>query len=66
MGSLLGKPKIPVQKPPEPAPSPLTVNEDVVAMQTQDRLRRKKGRASTLLSSGSPSGVVGTKVALGS
>jgi hypothetical protein len=52
--------------PPEPAPSPLTVNEDVVDLQTRDRLRRKKGRASTVLTDGgsAPTGV-GIKTALG-
>jgi hypothetical protein len=63
---LFGKPKIPKAIPPEPAPSPLTVNEDVVDLQTRDRLRRKKGRASTVLTDGgsAPTGV-GIKTALG-
>lgn len=52
MGSLFGKPKIPKQTPPEPPPPPITVNEDVVTRQGLDRNRRKRGRASTLLSSG--------------
>lgn len=65
MSSLFGKPHIPKPTPPEPAPSPLSVNQDVVDLQTRDRLRKKKGRASTLLSVGSNPGGVGVKKALG-
>jgi hypothetical protein len=57
MGSLFGKPKIPKQTPPEPPPSPITVNEDVVTRQGLDRIRRKRGRASTLLNNGAPASV---------
>jgi hypothetical protein len=63
---MFGKPKIPKQTPPEPPPPPITVNEDVVSRQGLDRIRRKKGRASTLLSGGNPGGVVGYKTATGS
>lgn len=64
MGGLFGKPKVPKQTPPEPPPPPITVNEDVVTRQGLDRVRRKKGRASTLLSTGAPTSV-GLKTATG-
>ena len=65
MASLFSKPKIPKPIPPEPAPAPLSVNDDLISQQTQDRLRRRKGRASTLLSGGGEPNV-GLKQALGS
>lgn len=68
MSSLFSKPKVPKPTPAEPAPSPITVNEDRVAQETQDRLRRRRGRAATLLSGGNApaSGTVAIKTALGS
>jgi len=65
MSSLFSKPKIPKPIPPEPAPSPITVDDDRVARDSQDRLRRRRGRASTLLNTGAAGGL-GVKTALGS
>jgi hypothetical protein len=64
MTSLFGKPKIPKQTPPEPPPSPIMVDEDRVSRDELTRLRKKKGRASTILNTG-PAGSVGLKTALG-
>ncbi len=67
MASLFSKPRVPKPTPAEPAPSPITVDEDRISRDTQDRLRRRRGRASTLLSGGNApnAGSVGMKVALG-
>ncbi len=67
MASLFSKPKVPKPTPAEPAPSPITVDEDRVSRDTQDRLRRRRGRASTLLSGGNAQGAgsLGLKTALG-
>jgi hypothetical protein len=64
VSNLFGKPKIPKQTPPEPPPSPVSVDDDRVAVDELTRLRRKKGRASTILNTG-PAGTVGKKTALG-
>lgn len=64
MASVFSKPKIPKPVPAEPAPSPVMVDEDRLARDTQDRLRRRRGRASTILNSG-PAGSVELKKALG-
>lgn len=65
MSSLFKTPKIPKPTPPEPAPAPLTVNQDVVDLQTRDRLRKRKGRAATLLSTGPGGDAQGSKTVLG-
>lgn len=67
MSSLFSTPKIPKPIPPEPAPSPITVNDDQVALETQDRLRKRRGRASTILSGGvaPASGGLAVKKAMG-
>lgn len=64
MTALFSKPKIPKPTPAEPAPSPITVNEDRLAQDNLDRIRRRRGRASTVLNAG-PAGSVGLKKALG-
>lgn len=61
MGSLFSKPKIPKPTPPEPTPAPITVNDDVISQETADRMRRRKGRASTLLAKGAQSPTLGVK-----
>ncbi len=53
MGGLFSKPK--AQKPPPPAllPAPPVVEDaEVVAQNEADQLRRRRGRASTLLTNG--------------
>ena len=65
MASLFSKPKIPKPTPAEPAPSPVMVDEDRVSRDNMDRLRRRKGRASTILSAGAGPTAVGQKKAMG-
>jgi hypothetical protein len=67
MSGLFKKPKPPKVPAPEPPPSPIMVDQDRVARDTQDRLRRRRGRASTVLSGGlgDSAGTVGLKKALG-
>jgi len=49
MSSLFGAPKVSKPTPIEPTPPPVSVDEDLVNMQTRDKLRKRKGRASTIL-----------------
>lgn len=73
MGGILKKPKVTqiVQPPPTPPPAPAIEDASQRAQQEGDALRRRKGRASTILASrgrggsstGGPS--VGTKTLLG-
>jgi hypothetical protein len=67
MSGLFKKPKPQKIPAPEPPPSPIMVDTDRVSRENTDRLRRKRGRASTILSGGlgDSAGAVGLKKALG-
>lgn len=63
---LFGSPKAPAPAPaPEPAPVPI-VDKDAMAREAGDRLRKRRGRASTMLSpTGAPGPTVGTATLMG-
>lgn len=65
MSGLFSKPKIPKPIPPEPIPPPVMVDEARVEQTTFDRLRRKRGRVSTILSGGNAGGNTAGKAVTG-
>jgi len=65
MSALFGKPSAPKPTPIEPTPPPVSVDEDLVNMQTRDKLRKRKGRASTILNQSSGNYPIPSKKNLG-
>jgi hypothetical protein len=54
MGGLISKPKVPPPPPAPPPPPPVpTVDDAAMSSEAEDKVRRRKGRASTVLSQGS-------------
>lgn len=66
MSALFSKPKVPAPvAPPAPAPTPV-VDKDAVAQDAAERLRRRRGRFSTMLAPESGvSPTVGTAMPIG-
>lgn len=54
MGGIFSKPKAPPPPPPPAPPPPVpTIDDAANSSEAEDKLRRRKGRASTVLSQGS-------------